>query len=276
MADHAIGIDSHKVFSGPKGDWGTLMMQGYVMGVEPMRGSDGSGAAMFMYRIFNLNVTRFGRGRFNVRVGHFEIPFGLEHVVNTNGTLRDFMHGQNLGLKADWGAGVNGTLGGAEYQFTVSRGTGNAPFAQSPSAVFAGRVGTPSNGNVVVGASAFSGLERRRFGADVAWYRGLYGVLAETAVGDDRAEDSGTRLGAANTLVEVNRTTGDDRALAYLQGRFFRQETADGWTSAVSTAAGIRFAVDTHWSVSAEYAHALRPSSSGQGRVVRAQLRYRF
>ena len=232
---------------------------------------------MFMYRIFNLNVTRFGRGRFNVRVGHFEIPFGLEHVVNTNGTLRDFMHGQNLGLKADWGAGVNGTLGGAEYQFTVSRGTRNAPFAQSPSAVFAGRVGTPSNGNVVVGASAFSGLERRRFGADVArdprpgtacWRRRPSATIAQ--------EDPGTRLGAANTLVEVNRTTGDDRALAYLQGRFFRQETADGWTSAVSTAAGIRFAVDTHWSVSAVLRHALRPSSSGQGRVVRAQLRYRF
>ena len=111
---HVIGLDSHKVISGEGGDWGTVVMQGYLTRIDNQAQHppffDGADDTQFVYRIVNLNLTRYGRGRFNVRVGHFEIPFGLEHVINTNGTLRDFMHGPNLGVKADWGAGVNGSF----------------------------------------------------------------------------------------------------------------------------------------------------------------------
>jgi hypothetical protein len=274
--ERAVGIDAHKVISGRGGDWGTLVMQGYVMGVNPIRGDNGPADTMFMYKIFNLNVSRFSRGLFNVRVGHFEVPFGLEHVVNTNGTLRDFMHGSNLGMKADWGAGVNGSWQSGEYEVTWSRGTGNAPFAESTSNVVAGRIGTPSDGNVVVGGSFYSGLDRRRVGADVMWYRGLYGVLGETAIGSDLGPGGADWRGVVNSLLELNRTTEDNRVLTYFQTRVSSHDGGGSWTTGVAGALGLRVAVDTHWSFDTEYSAGLRPSGSARGRVLRSQARYRF
>ena len=48
-----------------------------------------------------------GDGRFNIKMGHFEMPYGIEHTINSNGTLRQFS--TNLGTKVDWGVTFNGT-----------------------------------------------------------------------------------------------------------------------------------------------------------------------
>lgn len=123
-----MGLDLHKVFSGPDGDWGTLVLQPYVMRLDspaqPAFFEDHHDWEL-VYRIFNFNYTGLAGGKFNVRVGHFEIPFGLEHVVNTNGTLHDYMHGPNIGIKADWGVSLNGELETFDYEFSLTRGTGN-------------------------------------------------------------------------------------------------------------------------------------------------------
>lgn len=280
-----VGFDVHKVLSGGGGDWATVVLQGYATGTEPIATGLGNDLS-FMYRIFNVNFTRFGHGLFNVRVGHFEIPFGLEHVHNTNGTLRDYMHGHNIGIKADWGVSVNGSWPRGEYEVAWSRGTETSLSATNGSYVVSGRVGTPSDGNVVVGASFLQGtivdaasaagvVDRSRIGADVAWYRGVHGVLAETAYGVDADVVSGVRAGVSNSLVEVNRADRDGRVTTYLQARLFSRETPEDWKREFSAALGVRHALSNHWSISAEYAHA-GPTQDGHGRTMRAQLRHRF
>lgn len=308
---NTVGFDTHKVVSSPSGDWATVVMQGYLTRADHTAEGKPDDAS-FMFRIFNANITRFGRGHFNVRVGHFEVPFGLEHVINTNGTLRDFMHGHNIGVKADWGVGLNGSWRKGEYEVTWSRGTETSLSASGGSYLFAGRVGMPSDGNLVLGVSALRGrvrnlrataewradvgpeaiepeamplvdeavaagvIDRYRVGADVAWYRGVYGVLAESAYGEDSGPDGVARRTVVNALAEVNRTNSDDRVLTYFQGRLFSHETAAGWSRQVNGALGIRFAVDRHWSVSAEYSQRLPGSDRAQERALRLQLRHRF
>ena len=85
----AIGLDVHSVIAGTRGDIGTLTLQPYLLRVEgaPVGGGlfhDGHDWAL-QWRIANFNYTGLGHGRFNIRMGHFEIPFGLEQIEQTNG-----------------------------------------------------------------------------------------------------------------------------------------------------------------------------------------------
>jgi len=315
--ENVVGLDVHKVISGAHGDWGTVILQGYLTRIDNQASHppffDGPHDTELVYRIANLNITRYGRGRFNIRVGHFEIPFGLEQVINTNGTLRDFMHGANLGLKADWGAGVNGSSPHVEYEVTLSRGTGNSISGHGSPYALAGRVGTPSDANFVIGASAFQGrvwnpgavrqwsidirsdssygkdldpllegtvttglIERRRVGVDVQWYRGLYGVLAEAAYGHDSGPSGWGRRDVLNTLVEINRGSSDGRVNAYVQGRLFTREPVQERNRTLASALGVRLAVNAHWALSAEYATSLLSPSGTWGSTTRSQIRYRF
>ena len=280
---NVIGFDLHKVVSGARGDWGTVVLQGYLTRIDSQPKHppffDDADDLEFVYRIVNFNLTRYGRGRFNVRVGHFEIPFGLEHLINTNGTLRDFMHGPNLGLKADWGAGVNGSFPRFEYEVTVSRGTGNRFFAAGGPFVVAGRVGTLRNANVVVGVSAFQGhvwnpgatrqwgagldpldspvtptfddtvldgvlarglISRRRFGLDLQWYRGLFGLLVDAAYGQDYGPNGWGSQAVFNNLVEFNWTNVDGRVNAYVQSRLFTREAVARWNRSLTSVVGTR------------------------------------
>lgn len=145
-----------------------------------------------VYRIFNFNYTALARGRFNIRVGHYEIPYGLEHVVNTNGTLRDYTPGRNLGVKADWGTGVNGGFDKFEYEIGLSRCTGNVYSSDGNPYILAGRIGTPRDENVVAGFSFMVGdvaqpgtsektRNRKRFGPDIQVRRGPWSMVAEAS-----------------------------------------------------------------------------------------------
>lgn len=153
--EHVIGLDLHKVFSDAEGDWGTLRLQPYLTRIDNLN----QRPAFFeddddwelVFRFCDFNFTRIGRGRFNIRMGHFEVPYGLEHLLDTNGTLRQFIPGRNLGLKADWGVSINGVFPQFEYEVALTRGTGNEFFHRGEPFALAGRIGTPRDRNFVLG-----------------------------------------------------------------------------------------------------------------------------
>lgn len=125
-----FGIDAHKVFGHERGDIGTLIVQVYgtsLTDVEmhPAMFKDDDDTKI-VYRNVNFNYTSLFDGRLNLRIGHFEVPFGIEHVINTNGSLRTYMHDQNIGVKGDWGFSVNGELSRFEYELAWTRGSGNS------------------------------------------------------------------------------------------------------------------------------------------------------
>jgi len=281
-----MGVDMHKVFSGKKGDWGTAVVQGYVTRIDNQKKHpgffEGPDDWELVYRIVNFNYTALARGRFNIRVGHFEIPYGLEHLINTNGTLRDYMHGRNMGVKGDWGVGVNGDFDKLGYEVALSRGSGNAYFSTGNPYILAGRVGTPRDQRVVTGFSYMVGdiarpgtprlvLHRTRFGPDIQVHRGPWSVLGEASYG----RDAGT--GVFNGLVELDWHTPRESWLIYTQTRFFNQVIATRWDDAGSALVGVRFAPGGHWAFSAQIGQELTAfGAAARGGVGSIQIRYRL
>jgi len=96
------------------------------------------------------------------------VPFGLEPQTNTHFTLYQVLSMQNLGMKKDWGVSLNGQLPKFDYEISLTRGSGieldifhDGELTTKRSAgrnwAVAGRIGTPQEGNVSAGVSAFYG-----------------------------------------------------------------------------------------------------------------------
>lgn len=218
------GLDLHSVVSTTRGDLGTLTLQPYLVHRDPEPGRRDN--PELQWRISNFNYTGLAQGRFNVRVGHFELPFGLEQVLDTNGTLHQMNSPAALGLKADWGWSINGTLPQLEYEVARMQGSGNR-FSTAGAGYQVGRVATPRSRNVWFGLSYLEGTTgldsylspSERFGVDVGW-RLPYGfdLLAETSWG----ETAGTEL--SRSLIEVRYSTVREQGLWYLQLRRNRDQ----------------------------------------------------
>ncbi|MEZ5497926.1 MAG: hypothetical protein R3E77_00715 [Steroidobacteraceae bacterium] len=282
-----LGLDVHRVFSDERGDIGTLTLQPYLTRLVDMPMYppffDGPNDTELVFRIFNFNLTRYGGGRSNVRIGHFEIPFGLEQVVNTNGTLHDYIHGPNLGVKADWGLGVNGDLPRFEYEAAITRGSGNEWENLGSPYIVAARIGTPRDAAFAVGLSVFDGrvfdrsqsdftTRRRRVGVDAIWTGPRIGLQAELSAGKDEA------LKVRAALIELDLDARDGMWRGFLQTRWLRRE--DPGTGAnndsLGLGLGIRVAPDNHWSIDLQLDRNLRqPVGMPLATMLSAQLRYR-
>lgn len=276
---NVIGIDAHKVWSTQKADIGTFILQGYLTRIDnlPLRPGffDDEDDWEFVFRIFNFNFTGLGPGRPNFRFGHFEIPFGLEHSINTNGTLRDYTHGRNLGVKADWGASVNGGTKYLEYEFGASMGGVQEFKRVDGSFVFAGRIGTPRDNNQVLGISLYKGelggIQRERIGIDAQWYLGLWGVFAEFSSGRTEQQT------VFNSLLEVNWRNPQESWLLYAQAIRYSQDFNTGWDEALALAAGCRYVPDNHWAFSAQIKNDVSAFARAiEERIISLQIRYRF
>lgn len=258
-----FGLDIHKVFTGDNGDWGTMMLQPYLTRFDnaearPPFVEEEDGWELFWRQTY-FNYTGLAGGRLNFKVGHYEIPYGLETIVNTNGTIRDYTHGRNIGVKADWGATVNGTLDALEYEVGLSRGTGNEYSSRFDPWLLAGRFGTSRDENFIFGVSFAHGdiqrpalpggtLNRTRIGADVTWRDEAFTLMGELSIGEDEDED------VVNAIVEVDWQDPSEAWLVYLQGKYFSQDFATrGWDDALQSALGVRWTPDGKWYFSAQW-----------------------
>ena len=281
---HFLGIDLHKVFSNSSGDWGTLILQPYLTRLDsPMHPPffEDSHDLELVWRIANLNYTGLAAGKLSFKVGHLELPFGLEHDVNTNGTLRDYMHGRNLGVKADWGGSINGVLDTFRYEVALTRGTGNEWSSRGDPHLLSGRIATVREGAVVVGVSGLHGevqktalpgntLRRTRIGVDASWELPLVTLRAELSGGRDGNDD------VINGVAEIDWSNPDETILVYDQVQFFNTDGASGPQDAVKNHLGVRWTPDRHWALSVQWVQDLTVMLGNTAGVYQFQLRFRF
>ncbi len=276
-----FGLDLHKVFTSGNRDVATLLFQPYMTRANDLVPTppvfDGPDDWELIWRIANVNFKLQQDGALNLRVGHFELPYGLEQTINTNGTLRDYTHGGNFGLKADWGATINGDLDALEYEFAWSLGSGNEIRDEDGSGVLSGRLGTPRAGAEVFGVSFVDGefqtpagiVPRTRFGLDAQVYRGPLGLFAEFSTGKDNDTDDITRA-----LGEVNWRNPEETVLAWVQVVATDKNRMSGLNSLM----GVRWEPAAGWSLSTQYVQVFEPLAEGGGHpgTLTLQLRYRF
>lgn len=278
---NAIGLDIHKVFSDDEGDIGTLLMQPYIVRRDNQYSRlfvmNNDDAAIIELHDFYFNLTRYGRGQTNFKVGHFDVPFGLEPNVDTHFTLRQLIPLHDAGFKKDWGVSLNGTPPEFDYEISLSRGTGpDLNNHGHDTYLAAGRIGTPANENFTFGLSALYGevhdrhgthrvdeappagyrdreieewVRRFRVGADATWILGQYTLRSEISGGQDFDQD------VANMLGELMWTTPDEEFSAYIQGVYLAQDGFLGWTEDIKSRLGIVWKINETITVSAQWIH---------------------
>lgn len=71
-------------------------------------------AYLDFYNVFNSVLGSEARGanigRFNVRIGHFYLPLGINLQTDTHGTIMQLSNDRNLGFERDWYAGMWGSV----------------------------------------------------------------------------------------------------------------------------------------------------------------------
>lgn len=116
------------------------------------------GEAYFVYRL--PVETDFGSTAY-LKVGQFQIPFGLLAVYDPHLLILQPLYAQSLGLRTDFGAALSGRLYGVlNYDLSFTTGTGPGHIDISPTRVYSFRLGrtfTTRNGVVNVGGSLLQG-----------------------------------------------------------------------------------------------------------------------
>ncbi len=116
------------------------------------------GEAYFVYRL--PVEADFGSTAY-LKVGQFQLPFGLLAVYDPHLLILQPLYAQSLGLRTDFGAALSGRLYGVlNYDLSLTTGTGPGHIDISPTRVYSFRLGrtfTTRNGVVNVGGSLLQG-----------------------------------------------------------------------------------------------------------------------
>lgn len=124
----SLGLEFLKKFSTPTSTVGSFDFQGRVVRrdhfVETINDTEGMDRPGWffeyhnlygdLYNVFDFFLSNAGRtenlGRFNLRAGHFYLPFGLNLQTDTHGTLLQLSNDRNFGFERDWYAGFWGSI----------------------------------------------------------------------------------------------------------------------------------------------------------------------
>ena len=278
----ALGLDVHKVFSGSNRDIGTLVFQPYLVKLNNVKSPsfyfDDEDDTELTWRIANFNYTALTQGKLNIRLGHFEIPYGLEYQVDTNGTLRQLTFGDR-GIKADWGLSVNGIFPFLEYEIALTRGSGNEISSTHNPHIFSGRIGTPSQKNLTGGLSWFYGdvltgagvTERKKLGIDASYFLYQWQFMFESSIGQTAGNNT------RNSFAEVSWMNAKEQLKSYLQIGYQDIEQIDQTDSASYWVAGVQWQNTNGLDISAQYKHKLNASPTlNTDPNLSIQLRYRL
>jgi hypothetical protein len=298
----ALGLDIRKVFSDAQGDIGTAVLQPYLVRKDnaymmPTRMIDTDQDDAFSVELhdFYFNYTKLGRGKTNIKIGHFDVPFGIDPLVDTHFTLRQYQAMHDAGFKKDWGVSLNGALPDLDYAVSVTTGTGKdlTGISKDPH-LFAGRVGTPSDRNTIFGLSALygeviddHGAHRVDEGDPRGDFRQMENIVRRWRVGLDgthivnqwtiRGETTGGKdfdQTVFDALAEVEWTNSTEMFSAYLQGRYNGQDGFEGWSADVQSRAGLRWRINSTVALSAQWIHEFEHFASDEGGLHRPEDTY--
>ncbi len=281
-AQHVIGFDLHKVFTSSSGDIGTLILQPYIVKLHNVANPpfffDGEDQEL-TWRITNFNLTKLSKGQFNIRLGHFEVPFGLEQNINTNGTLRQLTFASRR-IKADWGISANGSLTAFDYEVAATRGSGNDLSADQDPGLISGRIGTPSNRNLITGISFLQGdvltgngiVDTDQIGIDLAYYLYSWELLFELSTGDRGPDD------IVNSFIEASWYNNIGSIHAYFQLRNeLNKNTSTGRQDTNSMTTGLSWSITPSLTLSSQWTKELdNPQTSQEASRFFLQARIRL
>lgn len=95
---------------------------------------------------------------FRVRLGHFDIPFGLNPIAEPRGVALQPLAFFDLGFKKDWGLSVQGEWQNFGYETAATTGMGDKLRRRRGRYLWTGRIGIPTYRDVQYGISSLYGV----------------------------------------------------------------------------------------------------------------------
>ena len=286
---YSMGLDARKVFVGKKRNLATANLQLDMWCTD----NQARRPAFFEHdhdcepvvRNAFINFHASGDGKFNILVGHAELPFGLEVPVSTSKSLRTLLTPKDLALKVDWGVGVNGTLGKYDYSAFLSRGSGIEYRHRNDPWSFTARVGHSVNrqrflpepgfglsiftGDVLLGNGQISA--RDRIAVDGVTYFKRFGLMSQFTFGDTDGRDTW------NGLLELNWSNGTESRVGYFQLKSYNEDFQSGWKRAEKASIGARFGEIAGFTWGIQYTREFGSFDSNSDQdVIDFQLKYRW
>ena len=276
-----IGIDYYKKFRRGNRDVAKVVLQvnwatldSYPRPPKFFEGMDDGGELVLRSNYIDFSLDNLNK--FNLKIGKFELPYGLETSVATQKELRQVLTMKNIGVKADWGIQFHGLFEKYKYQVAIMRGSGsnvtslNLPRISLPGHIVSARFGTITGSENIYGgengygASFFiasipvdgvSDKDLWRIGLDGQSYRGPFGVLAELNYGQDGDID------IFNAFVESNYVTPVESLLIYSQLRTMSRNVTS-WDDSNSITLGVRYEISRYFTVSAQWTRFINDSET--------------
>ena len=230
----------------------------------------------FIYRTFTFTYTGLGNNYPWFKLGHFEVPFGVEYTKNTFGNLHQYGQSRKLGLKMDWGIAAGQELASWQYEVAMTRGSGLKYKNHQQPYAFSGRIATLDDSYWSSGLSFYYGeilkgemtQERRLMAWDFQYYHETIGLVLETYAGKVNTNKT---IGG---LIEINWSTDSECLEAYTQYMFQDTHNAHGYEAVT---AGITYKLSANLTLSAQATFELSQAQDNmRTNLFSFQLRYNF
>lgn len=231
---NSLGFLLFGTFSGSEGQLGDLNVQGRVAYYNNQFSHGKLEPREYTRKINQLKLelhNAFLRSRvfppyYNVRVGHFYAPFGLQPWIDTHGTLLQGPAMSFIGMERDWGVAVDGQGGQLEYEVGLTRGSGMEYFQREKNFTLSGKLSTARIGEHVndwVGLSYLVGRVSDRMAAERLHLKNIrHNIIPRWRLGMDGQKIFGP------TRVRYELTGGQDAGKADLMGEFLELKYALG------------------------------------------------
>lgn len=271
-----IGYDLHSVISNGKKDIATIVLQNYLIRADDLNPHPGIFSDeddwAFTYRSFFINYTNTCSNCPNIKFGHFIMPYGLEHDIDTAGELRDYNHGSNIGMKMDWGVSLNKQHRNFEYEISYTLGSGANLSHQSGRHIITGRISSPSYKSLTYGFSVLDvntpNNQRQKAALDIKYYQGFFGYLFEIGSGEHNGKS------VIDNQIEINWRNTQEQWLLFAQSYYSK---VNNQTSKRALSLGARYEKDNRWSFEAKINQALHHNqANNRATTILAQIRYRY
>jgi hypothetical protein len=277
---HFIGLDIYKVFNYQGRDIGNLVFQPFLHridnGVRTPGYYDDNHDWEFIWRTVAFTFTGLGNNAPWLKVGHFEVPFGIESTKNTFGDLHQYGQNRKLGLKMDWGLSIGQELSAWQYEFSLTRGSGLKYRDNQDPYAFSGRIATLNDDFWATGLSFYHGeilkdkltQKREMFAWDIEAYYETWGVILELNTGQVDTENT---LGG---LVEVNWSSRDENFLVYTQ---YHLQDIDNQPQYSAISCGVSYRLTSALEISGQTTFELNQVKSNmRSNLFEFQIRYTF
>lgn len=309
----SMGFEALKKLSGKRGDWATIFFQlrflrydnhYMLMNDEKMYYAqlDGEDDWKVEFHDAYFKYTPNFKGRLNLRLGHFDVPYGLEENVDTHSTLVQLMSMRNIGFEKDWGISIGGQFPKFDYNFALTRGSGMEYIDRGQNYLLSARLGTPADRNFFAGISGLYAepidrmavmrgkkmammeepdtwfasttepadniIRRWRMGVDSIYLYGPFTFKGEVSYGEDINQD------IVNSLAEIDYLFPNQKMQLITQFQYAYQDIiASGGKDDIFTVLGFNYKFSPYVTLQTTYRHDFsRLQKTDEDEVIAVQL----